>query len=74
MQMLMRPGSPSCSLATNRGSASMGRAIDTRSASPPARILSATSGVLMRLLATTGMPTAALTRAVAQLQAAAGTS
>jgi hypothetical protein len=47
--------------------------MDTRSASPPARVCSATSGVLIRLLVTRGMDTAPLSRAVTQVKAARGT-
>jgi hypothetical protein len=47
--------------------------METRSASPPARMRSATSGVLMRLVAQTGRRTSALSLAVSQLKAARGT-
>ncbi len=49
------------------------RAIDTKSAWPLAMICSATSGVLMRLLAITGMPTSGRSLPVAQANAARGT-
>jgi hypothetical protein len=55
MQVLIssaRPGAP----CDEVGSASSGRAIDTMSA-PSASRRSATSGVLMRLVVTSGMPT-----------------
>jgi hypothetical protein len=44
------------------------------SASPRARMPSATSGVLMRLVATTGTGSASRSRAVTQAKAALGTS
>src|SRR5436190_12910591 len=57
MHTLISSARPSRALLANSGSASIGRAIDTRSASPRARIASATSGVLMRFEAMTGMRT-----------------
>ena len=53
---------PSAAFLTKSGSARKGRAIDIRSASPPARTCSATSGVLMRLEVTRGMDTTPLSR------------
>ena len=73
MQVLISSARPSAALTTKSGSASSGRAIETRSASPEARISSATSGVLIRLEAQTGTSTSALSRAVSDRQAARGT-
>ena len=64
MQVLISSARPAAALATNSGSASSGRAIDTRSASPAARISSASSGVLIRFDAQTGTDTSAFSRAV----------
>ena len=55
MQVLMRSGVPAFALLSKNGSARKGRAIETRSASPLARISSAISGVLMRFVATRGI-------------------
>lgn len=57
MHVLISSGAPSLALLTNSGSASSGRAIETRSAWPEERIDSAISGVLMRLVATRGIET-----------------
>ncbi len=57
MHVLISSARASAALRTNSGSASNGRAIDTMSASPSARTASATSGVLIRLVATTGTET-----------------
>ena len=73
MHTLISSARPSRALLANSGSASIGRAIDTRSASPAARIASATSGVLMRFDAMTGILTASLSRRAANAQAARGT-
>ncbi len=73
MQVLISSARPAAALATKSGSARNGRAIDTRSAPPVARISSATSGVLMRLDAQTGIPTSGRSRAVVEAQAARGT-
>ncbi|OPZ55749.1 MAG: hypothetical protein BWY91_00824 [bacterium ADurb.BinA028] len=73
MQVLIRSACPAAALVTNRGSARNGRAIDTMSASPSANTCSATSGVLIRLVATTGMPTAALTLPLTHANPARGT-
>ena len=51
----MSCGRPARALATKKGSASSGRARLTRSALPCASRPSATSGVLMRLLVTSGI-------------------
>ena len=53
-------------LATNSGSASNGRAIDTMSASPRASTSSADRRVLMRLVVTSGIVTAPFSRRVTQ--------
>src|SRR3546814_5829584 len=60
-------------LATHHGSASSGRAIDTMSAPPEARIRSATSGMLMRLVATSGSATCGRSFAVTPANAPRGT-
>ena len=73
MQVLISSARPCAAFATKSGSARNGRAIETRSAPPLARISSATSGVLMRLDAHTGMPTSGRSRAVVAAHAARGT-
>ena len=73
MQVLISSARPAAALATKSGSASSGRAIETRSASPAARIDSASSGVLIRFEAQTGTDTSALSRAVAERHAPGGT-
>lgn len=50
-----------------------GRAMETMSASPPARMRSATSGVLMRLVVISGTLRCFLSSAVTQLKAPRGT-
>ena len=60
-------------LLTNSGSARNGRAMDTISASPRAKTVSATSGVLIRLEVMTGIDNSARTLALAQVKAARGT-
>jgi hypothetical protein len=55
--VLISSARPAAAFATNAGSASSGLAIETMSAQPSASTCSATSGVLMRLVATSGMPT-----------------
>ena len=57
MHVLMRSGVPAAALVSRNGSARNGRAIETRSAAPLSRMASAISGVLMRLVATSGMET-----------------
>ena len=57
MHVLMRSASPALALLKKKGSARKGRAIETRSAWPPPRMVSAISGVLMRLVATSGTVT-----------------
>ena len=57
----------------NSLSANMGRAMETRSASPAASTDSATSGMLMRLEVITGMDTSWRTRWVTPVKAALGT-
>jgi len=73
MQVLMRSLWPAAALLTNSGSARNGRAIDTMSASPSASTRSATSGVLIRLVVTSGMPTSPRSLAVTLVKAARGT-
>ncbi len=67
MQVLMVSGRPASALATKSASARKGRARETRSARPSARISSAFSGVLMRLLVTSGTETAPMSRLVTQV-------
>ncbi len=73
MQVLISSARPAAALLTSSGSARNGRAIETRSASPRARMSSAISGELIRLDAQTGMLTAFLRRAVHGTQAPCGT-
>ena len=73
MQVLIASGRPSRALATKAGSARNGLAIETRSAAPRASSSSATSGVLIRLLVTSGIETAPLTFSVTQPNAPRGT-
>jgi hypothetical protein len=73
MQVLMSCERPCAALATNSGSARKGRAMLTMSAWPVASTSSATSGVLMRLVATSGMPTLPLSCCVTHANAARGT-
>lgn len=54
-------------LATKSASARKGRARETRSARPSASSSSAISGVLMRLLVTSGTLTAPISRLVTQV-------
>ena len=67
MQVLISSARSSSAFRTQSGSARKGRAIDTMSASPEARTLSATSGMLIRLDVTSGMLTSPLSRAVTQV-------
>ena len=55
MQVLIRSAWPALALVTKNASASSGRAMLTMSAEPSARTRSATSGVLIRLVVTSGM-------------------
>ena len=73
MQVLISSARSSAALLTKNGSASSGRAIDTRSAVPSESTCSASSGVLIRFDAQTGTDTSALSRAVAESQAPRGT-
>ena len=63
----MASGRPAAALATKSGSASIGRAIETMSAAPSASNCSATSGVLMRLVVTSGTETSPMRRSVTQV-------
>ncbi len=74
MQVLMASARPRAALATKSGSASSGRARETMSASPSARIRSAVSGVLMRFTATSGIPTSPFSRRVTQEKPPRGTT
>src|SRR3546814_11602292 len=73
MQVLISCALPLRALATHHGSASSGRAIDTMSAPPEARMRSATSGMLMRLVATSGSATCGRSFAVTPANAPRGT-
>src|SRR5579859_5516578 len=73
MQVLISHGRSSAALLTSSGSARKGRAIDTMSAPPWARIASAWAGSLMRLVATSGMVTCPFILAVTQAKAPPGT-
>ena len=78
MQVMISSLRRSAAFATKSGSASNGRAIETRSAWPEAMMPSATSGVLIRLEATTGTGVpfscrASRSRAVYDTNAARGT-
>jgi hypothetical protein len=68
-----RVGAAGAGLGRPVGSASSGRASDTMSAPPPARMRSATSGMLMRLVVTSGTLTCGLSLAVTPAKAARGT-
>ncbi len=74
MQVLISSARPVAALTTKSGSARSGRAIDTMSASPRARIASASAGSLMRLVVTSGTFTSSLIRRVTQAKAPRGTS
>src|SRR5690606_14559451 len=74
IQVLISAARDWMTLFTNSGSARNGRASDTRSAWPLARIASAVSGILMRLDATTGTDTAFFNRWEANANAARGTA
>ncbi len=73
MQVLIACAWPRRALFGHSGSASSGRASDTMSAPPPARMRSATSGMLMRLVAISGTRTCGLSLAVTPANAARGT-
>jgi hypothetical protein len=73
MQVLISSARPAAAFTRKSGSASSGRAMETRSAPPVARRSSAISGALMRLDAHTGTATSALSRAVIDRQAPGGT-
>ena len=73
IQVLIRSGVPAAALLTNSGSAKNGRAIEIRSASPLAKTLSATSGVLIRLEVITGTVKCLRMVWVTQVKAARGT-
>ncbi|MNJ47962.1 hypothetical protein D3C77_431400 [compost metagenome] len=73
MQVLISSARFSAALMTNSGSARKGRAMETMSASPCARIRSATSGVLMRLVVISGTVRCFFSSAVTQLKAPRGT-
>ena len=73
MQVLISSARPAAALLTSSGSARKGRAIETMSASPSASTFSATSGVLMRFVVQTGMPTSPFSLRVTQVKAPRGT-
>jgi hypothetical protein len=74
MQVLISSARPAARLLHEVGVGQQGRAIDTMSAQPSASTCSATSGVLMRLLVTSGvaMPSAQARRIFLVTQANAG--
>lgn len=73
MQVLISSARPSFALPTKSGSARNGRASETMSARPSASNSSATSGVLIRLLVTSGTETDPISRFVTQVYAPRGT-
>ena len=73
MQTLISSARPSRAFLTNSGSASSGLAIDTMSASPRARMSSATCGRLMRFDVTSGMLTSSFILRVTHVNALRGT-
>ena len=73
MHVLISSARPSAALLTKSASARNGRAIDTMSASPRARIASATAGSLMRFVVISGTRTAPRSRAVTHVKAPRGT-
>ena len=73
MHVLISSARPAADFATHSGSARNGRASDTRSASPRVSTPSATSGMLIRFDATTGMPSDGRSRPVTDVNAARGT-
>ncbi|SKY68570.1 Uncharacterised protein [Mycobacteroides abscessus subsp. abscessus] len=73
MQVLISSARPVMAFTGNSGSDRSGRAIDTASTRPRSRISSATSGVLMRLLAMSGIDTSSRSRSVNLTNAARGT-
>ncbi len=73
IQVLISSSRPLCALLSNSASARNGRAIETISASPAARIASATVGSLIRLVVTSGTVTRPLSLRVTQLNAPRGT-
>ena len=73
MQVLISAARFAAALLTNSGSARKGRAIETMSAPPSVSSDSASSGVLMRLVVTSGRSTSRLSLAVTQAKAARGT-
>ena len=73
MQVLISSSRPSNAFLTSSASASMGLAMETKSASPSANTCSATSGILMRLLVMVGMLSSLFRRPVTPENAARGT-
>ena len=73
MQVLISSRRPVAALFINSLSANIGRAMETRSASPRSSTSSATSGMLIRLEVMTGILTSLRTRAVTLVKAARGT-
>eukprot|EP01139_Manchomonas_bermudensis_P010654 Amastigsp_a340853_7.p3 type:complete len:170 gc:universal Amastigsp_a340853_7:955-1464(+) len=73
MQVLISCARPSAALRTKSASAKNGRAMETMSAQPSASTASATSGVLMRFVATSGTRTAPLSFFVTHANARRGT-
>ena len=73
MQVLISAARPSLAFFTNSASARSGRAIETMSAEPSARIRSATAGSLIRFVVQSGIPTWPFSFRVTQAKAARGT-
>ena len=73
MQVLISSVRPSAAFLTNSASANIGRAMETKSASPSASTASATSGILIRFEVITGTETSPRTRLVTPVNARRGT-
>src|SRR5690606_39694394 len=73
IQVLISSALPAAALLTNSGSAKKGRAMEIISASFSAKARSATSGVLIRLVATNGIETSPRNFAVTLVNAPRGT-
>src|SRR5690554_7616349 len=69
MQVLISSARSSAAFSTSSASARNGRAMETISASPSARTFSATSGILIRLVVTSGMLTSPFRWAVTLVKA-----
>ncbi len=73
MHVLISSARPPAALTTQSGSASSGRAIDTRSALPSATTCSARSGIVIRFEVTTGIESSGRSCAVTRVKAPRGT-